>query len=222
MNVFVTRRIPEAGLDMLRAYCETVDVNPYDRVLTPDELRTEVAGRDGVLCLLTDRIDASVFEAASPTCKVFANYAVGYNNIDLDAARVHGLRITNTPGVLTDATADMTWALLFSAARRVVESDRLVREGKWDGWGPMQFLGFDVTGKTLGIVGAGRIGTSVALKSRGFDMPVLYTSRRPNEELESELGARQTDPGDGKRTGRDSPTASVPGQRGRRPRHVCG
>ena len=189
-NVYVTRLIPQAGLDILKNNGYSVEVNPDDRVLSPDELRRAVQGRDGVLCLLTDRIDDTVFEAAGPRCKVFANYAVGFNNIDLEAARRRGIRITNTPGVLTDATADMAWALLFSAARRVVESDRIIRRGEWDGWGPMQFLGLEVTGKTLGIVGAGRIGTRFALKSSGFEMPVLYASRRTNEELESRLNAR--------------------------------
>lgn len=191
MNVYVTRQIPQPGLDLLHEFCDTVDVNPDDRVLPREALIDAVRGRDGVLCLLTDHIDAEVFAAAGPDCKVFANYAVGYNNIDLDAARRHKIRITNTPGVLTDATADMAWALLFSAARRVAESDRYLRAGKWAGWGPMQFLGFDVTGKTLGVVGAGRIGTCFALKSAGFDMPVCYTSRKTNTELEEKLGARR-------------------------------
>ena len=190
-NVYVTRQIPQPGLDLLHEYCDHVEINPDDRVLTREELLDAVRGRDGVLCLLTDRIDDAVFEAAGSQCKVFANYAVGYNNIDTEAASRHGMRITNTPGVLTDATADMAWALLFSAARRVVESDQYLRAGKWEGWGPMQFLGFDVTGKTLGIVGAGRIGTCFASKSAGFDMPVLYTSRQTNHELESKLNARR-------------------------------
>ncbi len=191
MNVYVTRQIPQPGLDLLNKFCETVEVNPDDRVLARDELLAAVRGRDGVLCLLTDHIDDEVFAAAGPQCQVFANYAVGYNNIGLDAARRRSIRITNTPGVLTDATADLAWALLFSAARRVVESDAYLRAGKWEGWGPMQFLGFDVTGKTLGIVGAGRIGTCFALKSAGFDMPVLYTSRKTNTELEEKLNARR-------------------------------
>ena len=190
-NVYVTRRIPQPGLDLLHAYCDHVEVNPDDRVLSRDELLSAVEGRDAVLCLLTDQIDDAVFEAAGPACKVFANYAIGYNNIDIEAAKQRNIRITNTPGVLTDATADMAWALLFSAARRVVESDQYLRAGKWQGWGPMQFLGYDVTGKTLGIIGAGRIGTCFALKSAGFDMPVLYTSRQTNEALESKLGARR-------------------------------
>ena len=111
-NIYVTRRIPQAGLDLLLEYCDRVDVNPDDRVLTREELLASVKGRDGVLCLLTDQIDDAVFEAAGPSCRVFANYAVGYNNIDIEAARRRKVRITNTPGVLTDATADMAWALL--------------------------------------------------------------------------------------------------------------
>ncbi len=190
-NVYVTRCIPQAGLDLLHEFCDHVTVNPDDRVLTREALLAAVHGRDGVLCLLTDRIDDEVLAAAGSSCKVFANYAVGYNNIDTQAAHRRNIRITNTPGVLTDATADMAWALLFSAARRVVESDQYLRSGQWQGWGPMQFLGFDVTGKTLGIIGAGRIGTCFALKSTGFNMPVLYTSRQTNQALESKLNAHR-------------------------------
>ncbi|MEZ4699485.1 MAG: D-glycerate dehydrogenase [Rhodothermales bacterium] len=191
MNVYVTRPIPQPGIDILEAAGATVTCNPDDRALTREELHEAVQGRDGVLCLLSDRIDADTMDAAGAQCRVFANYAVGFNNIDLDAARARGIRITNTPGVLTDATADMAWALLFGAARRVVESDRFIRTGAWKSWGPMQFISADITGRTLGIVGAGRIGTNMALKSAGFRMKVLYTGRRPNEELETHLGARR-------------------------------
>lgn len=190
-NVYVTRRIPNAGLDLLRPACATLDVNPHDRAASRAELLDGVRGRDGVLCLLTDQIDDAIMEAAGPGCKVLANYAVGYNNIDVEAARRRGIRVTNTPGVLTDATADLAWALLFAAARRIVESDRHMRTGAWNGWGPMQFLGQDVTGATLGVVGAGRIGTAFAMKSTGFRMRVVYTSRRPNLEMEAKLGARR-------------------------------
>ncbi len=192
-NIYVTRPIPRPGIDILEDAGARVSVNPDDRALTREELLEAVRGRDGVLCLLTDRIDDAVFEAAGPQCRVFANYAVGYNNIDLDAARARGVRITNTPGVLTDATADMAWALLFSTARRVVESDRFIRSGAWKSWGPMQFLSADITGRTLGIVGAGRIGTNMALKSAGFGMRVLYTGRRPNEALEAAVGATRVE-----------------------------
>ncbi|MBM4086523.1 MAG: D-glycerate dehydrogenase, partial [Planctomycetes bacterium] len=146
----------------------------------------------GVLCLLTDTIDAEVLDAAKGA-KIFANYAVGFNNIDVKAATERGILITNTPGVLTDATADMAWALLFSAARRIVEGDKYTRAGKFKGWSPMLFLGGDITGKTLGIVGAGRIGAAMARRSVGFKMKVLYCDPTRNEELERELGAKQVD-----------------------------
>jgi len=190
-NVFVTRLLPQRAMDLLKQECGTMDVNPHDRVLTREELVAGVKGRDGVLCLLTDAIDDEVFEAAGPQCKIFANYAVGYNNIDVEAARRRGVRITNTPGVLTDATADMAWALLFAAARRICESHNFLRAGQWGGWGPMQFLGQDITGRTLGVVGAGRIGANFALKSAGFRMKVLYADVEPNQELESKLNARR-------------------------------
>ena len=191
-NVYVTRRIPDAGLELLAQQNYDVEINPEDRVLTRSELLQQVRGRDAVLCLLTDGIDAEVLDAAAG-CRVFSNYAVGYNNIDVEACRARGIVVTNTPGVLTDATAEMAWALLFAAARRVTESDAHVRAGQWTGWGPMQFLGQDVTGATLGVVGAGRIGTAFALKSAGFQMKVLYTDEERNAELETALGARQVD-----------------------------
>lgn len=190
-RALVTRRIPDAGLDLLRRHCEVI-LNPEDRPFTREELLRGVRGVDGVLCLLTDRIDAEVMEAARGV-KGFANFAVGFDNIDVPEATRRGLPVSNTPGVLTDATAEMAWALLFAVARRIVESDAAMRSGTWPGWGPLQFLGGDVTGKTLGIVGAGRIGQAFALKSRGFAMPVLYADEHPNETLERELGARRAD-----------------------------
>ena len=191
-NVYVTRRIPDPGLDILRRECEVTDINPDDRVLTREELLAAVKGRDGVLCLLTDKIDGEVFDAAKGA-KIFANYAVGYDNINVPAATERGIAITNTPGVLTDATSDMAWALLFSAARRTAESDKYTRAGKFKGWGPMLFLGGDISDRTLGIVGAGRIGTAFAKKSVGFRMKVLYADIRTNEELEKEVGAKKVD-----------------------------
>jgi lactate dehydrogenase-like 2-hydroxyacid dehydrogenase len=189
-NVYVTRRIPDPGLDILRRECEVTDINPDDRVLTREELLAAVKGRDGVLCLLTDKIDGEVFDAAKGA-KIFANYAVGYDNINVPAATERGIAITNTPGVLTDATSDMAWALLFSTARRIAESDKYTRAGKFKGWGPMLFLGGDISDRTLGIVGAGRIGTAFAKKSIGFRMKVLYADIRTNEELEREVGAKK-------------------------------
>lgn len=190
-KVYVTRLIPQEGLDLLNATCD-VDVNPHDRPLTRAELLEHVRGRDGVLCLLTDKINAEVYDAAQGV-KGFANYAVGYDNIDVPEATRRKIPVSNTPGVLTNATAEMAWALLFAVARRVVESDAVMRSGVWQGWGPLQFIGGDVSGKTLGIVGAGRIGTAMALKSRGFEMRVLYTDETPNEVLETQLRAQRVD-----------------------------
>ncbi len=192
-NVFITRMIPQAGIDHLNKHCKVVEINPEDRVLTAQELKEKVKGRDAVLCLLTDAINDEVYEAAGAQCKIFANMAVGYNNLDLEAASKRSIIITNTPGVLSDATADMAWALLFSTARRIVESDAHMRSGKWEGWGPLQFIGQDITGRTLGIIGAGRIGTNFAMKSIGFNMKVLYCDPNRNEELESKLGARKVE-----------------------------
>ena len=181
-NVYVTRRIPEAGLDLLRDAGIDFDMNPHDRVLTREELLEGVRGRDAVLCLLTDTIDAEILDAARGA-RVFANYAVGFNNVDVAAATERGILVTNTPGVLTDTTADMAWALMFAAGRRIVEADRFTRAGKFKGWGPMLFLGQDITGATLGIVGPGRIGTAVAQRAKGFDMRVLISGPNPSEEI---------------------------------------
>jgi len=192
-NVFVTRIIPKMGLDIVHRACEKVEINPHDRVLTRDELLAGVRGRDGVLCLLTDKIDEEVFEAAGPQCKIFANYAVGYDNVQVEAATRRGIMITNTPGVLTETTADLAWAPIFAAARRIVEADAFFRTGQWQGWGPLQFLGHDIYGATLGIVGAGRIGSAVARRAIGFGMRVLYADTQENVELEERLGAKRVE-----------------------------
>ena len=188
-NVYVTRLIPVEGLTLLREACN-VEINPEDRPLTREELLQNVRGRDGVITLLTDRIDGEVMDAAKGI-KGFANYAVGFDNLDVKAATERKIPLSNTPGVLTLATAEMAWTLLFAVARRLIESDRVMRSGTWHGWGPMQFIGGDVTGKTLGIVGAGRIGTAMALMSKGFAMRVLYTDEVANPVLEKDLGARK-------------------------------
>jgi glyoxylate reductase len=184
-KVFVTRKLPEVALDELRKKCE-VEINPEDRVLTKGEIIKGVKGKDALLCLLTDRIDAEVMDAAN--LKVISNYAVGVDNIDVKAATERGIPVTNTPGVLTETTADLAWALLMAIARRIVEADKFLRTGQWKGWGPMQFLGNDIYGKTLGIIGLGRIGSAVARRARGFDMKVLYYSRTRKRDLEKELG----------------------------------
>ncbi len=191
MKVFVTQKIPRAGLDLLSRFHPGFVINSEDRVLDGSELKAGVRGASGLLSLLTDRIDAHVMDAAGPQLKIVANMAVGFDNIDLLAARARGILVTNTPGVLTDATADHTWALLFAVARRIPESERYLRAGRFQSWGALLFLGGEITGRTLGIVGAGRIGHAVAMKSRGFNMHVLYTDRHGDMPLEREIGARR-------------------------------
>lgn len=194
VKIYVTRRIPEAGLKMLKEKFEDIEVNPEDRVLEKSELLEKVKGRDAVLCLLTDKIDDEVFEAAGDQCKIFSNYAVGYNNLDLDAATKRNIMVTNTPGVLTEATADLAIALLICVARRLVEADKFMRAGKYKGWAPMLFLGKEIEGKTLGIIGAGRIGSNIGRKmSKCFDMSILYSDRTKKEDFEKDTGARQVD-----------------------------
>lgn len=191
MKVFATRKIPEPGLDLLKKHHD-IEVFPYDRIPTKKEIINGLKNKDGLLCLLSDPIDRDVINS-EPKLKMIASYAVGYDNIDVKAATDRSIPVSNTPGVLTEATAEMAWALLFSVARRIVEADSFTRAGKFNGWGPMLMLGQDATNKTLGIVGAGRIGTAVALKSKGFNMNVLYYDSRINEKLEEELGAKKVD-----------------------------
>ncbi|MBE7443938.1 MAG: D-glycerate dehydrogenase [Planctomycetia bacterium] len=192
-NVFITRQIPEEGVDILKKVCQTVEVNPYDRPLTCGELLKEAKNRDAMLTMLSDRMDARLIQDAA-NLKIIANYAVGYDNVDVRAATAKGVIVTNTPGVLTDSTADMAWALLFSVIRRIVEGDKLTRSGKFGGWAPMMLLGGDLVGKTLGIIGAGRIGTAMAMRSRGWNMRILYMSQsKRNAVLEEMLGAKRVD-----------------------------
>ena len=186
-KVYVTRPIMEAGINLLKEHFD-VTVQPEERDLSPEEFIAAIQGYDGVLSMLTNKIDESVFKAA-PTVKVFANYAVGFNNIDVDMATDYGVAITNTPNALTMATAEMAWALLFAAARHVVPSDRLTREGRFDGWDPMGFLGQPVSGKKLGIIGAGRIGQAFARMAKGFGMELYYNSPSRKKEFEEETGA---------------------------------
>jgi len=188
-RVYVSRPIPEPGLDMLRASCD-MEVKPTDEMVPREELLAKVKGRDALLCLLTEDIDEEVIKAGTEL-KIIANYAVGYNNIDVECATKHGIWVSNTPGVLTDTTADMAWALMFAIARRIPEAERFVRAGKYKGWSATMLLGGDVYGKTLGIIGAGRIGTAVAMRTTGFNMRVLYSDMYPNEELEKKVGAKK-------------------------------
>jgi glyoxylate reductase len=176
-RVFVTRGIFDQTIAYLRNHVEVAG-NATDRVLGETELHLGAREADGVLSLLTDRIDEGFF-AACPAVRVVANFAVGYNNIDLDAASRRGVLVTNTPGVLTETTADFAWCLLLGAARRVVEADRFTREGRFTSWGPKMLLGHDVYGKTLGIIGMGRIGQAVARRARGFAMTVRFYDPQP-------------------------------------------
>lgn len=191
-KIYVTRRIPEAGIMLLKSKGYEVVVNSEDRVLTKNELIAELkgGGYDAVLCLLTDTIDKDVLEASQPTVKIFANYAVGFDNIDIATAKQKGIIVTNTPDVLTNTVAEHTFALILAIAHRVAEADRFVRAGKYHGWEPMLLLGSDVSGKTLGVVGCGRIGSRVAHHAmKGFDMKVVYHDIKQNEEFEKEYGA---------------------------------
>lgn len=171
-KVFVTRRIPEAGLKLLHDKVE-LSINPKNQVLTREELLEGVKDKDGILSLLTDKIDKEVMDQ-TPSLKVIANYAVGYDNIDLPEATKRGIFVTNTPDVLTETVADFTWALFLSCARRIPEADLFSKKGEFVGWDPLLFLGRDVYGKTLGIIGFGRIGQAVARRAIGFSMNVLY------------------------------------------------
>ena len=191
-NVFLTRRIPPEGIDLLRQHTN-LHIFPHDRCINRDEIIASVASSEAILCMLSDRIDAAVIEAA-PLLKVISNYAVGFNNIDIDAARRRNIVVTNTPGVLTDTTADTAFALIMACSRRIASAERWLRTNEFDGWAPLMFLGHDLTGKTLGILGAGRIGQAVAKRGAlGFDMRILYTARNTKEELEKKYGASRVD-----------------------------
>ncbi len=191
LKIFVTRLIPKAGLDLLYGFAELRIWQ--EEVPPPREVLLEEAGEvDGLLSLVTDTIDAELMDAA-PRLKVVSNYAIGYDNVDVEAATERGIMVCHTPGVLTDTTADFAFALLACVARRLVEASEYVREGRWKTWGPMLCLGYDLHGATLGLVGLGRIGSGVAKRATGFDMRILYhdVSRQPSRE--EELGLTYVD-----------------------------
>ena len=192
-KVFVTRSILDAGLDIVRDFCEA-DIWSGELPPPREVLLERVKGVEGILSLLTSQIDDEVIAAAGTNLKVISNYAVGYDNIDIPAATRRGVPVGNTPGVLTDTTADFAFALLMAAARRVVEADVYARAGKWQTWGPSLLLGQDITGATLGIIGFGRIGKGMAKRAQGFDMEILYYS--PNcqpDPYAAEIGAHCID-----------------------------
>jgi glyoxylate reductase len=176
-SILVTRRLPASVLAKLHAIGD-VDLYTGDAAISPDELRRRIAGKDALVCLLTDSIDAGVIDAG-PNLKVIANVAVGFNNIDVAYARSRGILVTNTPDVLTESTANLTWGLILAVTRRVSEGERLLRRGGWNGWALDFMLGTELRGKQLGLVGFGRIGRAVAAHAPSFGMRVAYTSRRP-------------------------------------------
>ncbi|NPD89941.1 MAG: D-glycerate dehydrogenase [Asgard group archaeon] len=184
-KVFITRLIPQAGIDILKEHFE-VTVFPEKRPIKKRELKKLAKGCDGLIPLLTDRVDAEIMDKTG--IKAISNYAVGVDNIDIEAATARKIPVMNTPGVLTNATADLTFSLILGTARRLVEADNFLRTGKWNGWDPLLLLGGDVTGKTLGIVGLGRIGKAVAERAKGFGMEVIYNSTTKFNDDERLLG----------------------------------
>jgi glyoxylate reductase len=190
-KVYVTRHLPQTAREELEAVCE---VTIWDKEFPPpyEVIVENVGDKDGLICLLTDRIDAGLMDTA-PNLKVIGQVAVGYDNIDVAAAKERGIAVGNTPGVLTDATADFAFTLLMAAARRLGEAYDYVRAGKWETWGLTLFLGQEVYGATLGIVGMGRIGRAVAKRARGFEMNVLYHNRSRLPEVEAQLGVEYRD-----------------------------
>lgn len=195
MKIFTTRPIPQTGIKLLQAKGYEVVVNEAarNRAATKEEMLAGVKGAGAVLSVLTDKIDGEIMEAGKPTLKIIANFAAGYNNINLAAAKERGIMVANTPGVLTNTVAEHTFALMLAIARRIAEADHFTRTGRYTAWGPELLLGTDVFGKTLGIVGLGRIGSRVAFHAvRGFEMKVVYTDLKPNPDFEKEYGTIYT------------------------------
>lgn len=193
MKIFITRPIPESGIKLLRDknYEVLVNEGAKDRAADKEEIFSGVKGADALLSVLTEKIDAEIMDAGLPTLKIIANYAVGVDNIDLDSAKQRNLIITNTPGVLTNTVAEHTFALMLAISHRIAEADKFTRAGMYHAWGPMLLLGNDLSGKTLGVVGLGRIGLRVAFHAvKGFGMKVLYTDVKKDENFEREFSAQ--------------------------------
>lgn len=180
-HIYVTRKLPNPGLEKLSQYFE-ITMNSDDRVLRFDEIKEHVRDKDALLCLLTDTIDKTIIQAGN-RLKVISNYAVGFNNIDIEEATRRKIPVCITPGILTNATADLTWGLILAVTRRLVEGDKFTREGLFKGWAPELFLGMELHNKTLGILGMGRIGQAVAKRAKGFEMNVIYHSRTPKNDF---------------------------------------
>lgn len=190
MKVFITRKIPIAAKELLTKNGFTVVVFPYNRVITKQELIKYAKNADGIISLLTEKFDKEVLDNL-PKCKVIANYAVGFNNIDIDYATSKKIVITNTPKVLTDATAEIAASLVLACARRIPESDKFMRDEKFKGWEPELFKGVQLTGKTFGLVGCGRIGQATAKRIKGFGCKIIYYNRTKKSEFENEVGAKK-------------------------------
>ncbi|MDD9867898.1 MAG: D-glycerate dehydrogenase [Candidatus Campbellbacteria bacterium] len=190
-SVFITRKLHSAGIDLLREKGYEIICNPHDRDLTKEEFLDILSKNkfDAVLCMLTNSINAETFDA-SPSTKIFSNYAVGYNNVDIEEATKRSITITNTPGVLTESVAEHTMALMLASTSRVVDGDRFIREGRFRGWEPLLLLGTDLKDKTLSVIGSGRIGSRVAeIAHKGFGMKIVYFDIKKNEKMEQELNA---------------------------------
>lgn len=190
MKIFITRKIPVIAESLLKKSGFNVESYSKDHPITKGELLKNVKSIDGLISLLTDKIDKEVIDAM-PGCKVIANYAVGYNNIDSSYAKSKGIVVTNTPDILTDATADLTVTLLLAAARRVIEGDSMMREKKFEGWKPQLLTGVDIRNKVVGILGTGRIGTAFAKRMSGFDSKILYYDSVPNKMIEEMYGGKK-------------------------------
>lgn len=191
-SVYITRRIPAEIVEKISMTCEVLMWGEEDCPVPREELERNISSVHGLFCLLTDPIDRALLEKAT-NLKIISNMAVGYNNIDVNAATEKGIIVTNTPDVLTETTADLTFALLMSTARRIVEAEKFLKDGKWQTWSPMLLTGQDIFGATLGIIGLGRIGEAVAKRAQGFNMKILYHNRSRKEELEKKLGVTYVD-----------------------------
>jgi len=188
MKIYITRKVPDESLEIFKQKGFEVIRNEFDRPVTEEELINGVKGVDGLISLITEKIDGDLMDLAGPSLKIISNYAVGFDNINIDDATKRGIVVTNTPcNEVNEAVAEHTWALILSLARRIVEADESVRRGSYSGWDPGTFLGISLKGKTLGIVGLGRIGSMVARRAKGYEMNLLYTQRKKNESLEQEL-----------------------------------
>ena len=194
MKIFVSRKIPGKALDKLISTEHEVVISEFDRPMSPEEFLERAQGADAVLSFLTDKIDGEVIDAIGPQLKIISNYAVGFNNIKIEDATAKGVVVTNTPsGAVNEAVAEHAWALMLALARRVVEADESTKRGSYKGWEPAIFLGVNMAGKTLGIIGLGRIGSMVARRAQGWNMRVLYNKRSSDEKAEKELGIEFAD-----------------------------